>query len=205
MVLKAEASPVPSEGMLKHRVWFLGCAVQGQELDAMILVSPFEFRIFHDLYIHTHIYIHTHYVPMGTWAFQAGLQQLQIPFSADKLLSFHSRTSLPLLHSCRGTSETLLPRKCAHVSCSHQEMISCRRFKQIYQTSLKRNMKSTDCFSAGTKGDTWPGAETGAGTRLCKGECNNFFLKWLQSHAIHLWRDVTLFLGHSFIGNFFDI
>ena len=33
---------------LRHMVWIWGCPLQGQELDLMILVGPFQFRTFHD-------------------------------------------------------------------------------------------------------------------------------------------------------------
>lgn len=191
--------------MLKHRVWFLGCIVQSQELDLMMLMGPFNlgYSVIY-AYLHTYTYIHMMYL-WDIWAFQAGLQQLQIPLSAGKPLLSQQEKPAPSTCRCRGTSEMLLPRKCARVRCSHQEIISCRRFKQIHQTSLKRNIKSIDCFSAQTKGDTWLGAERGTGTRLCKAECSNFIVKWLQRHILHLWKDAMLFLGHSFFGNFSDI
>ena len=33
---------------LRHRVWFLGGPVWSQELDSMILVGPFQLKIFYD-------------------------------------------------------------------------------------------------------------------------------------------------------------
>lgn len=33
---------------LRHRVWFLGCPVQGQGLDSKILTGPFQLSVFYD-------------------------------------------------------------------------------------------------------------------------------------------------------------
>lgn len=33
---------------VRHMMWFSGCPVQGQELDSMIFVGPFQLRIFCD-------------------------------------------------------------------------------------------------------------------------------------------------------------
>ena len=36
------------DNALRHRVWFLGDPVWSQELDLMILVGPFQLKIFYD-------------------------------------------------------------------------------------------------------------------------------------------------------------
>ena len=73
------------------------------------------------------------YVSTGDLSFPGRVTAALIPFSDGKLLlSFHSRVSLPL--PCIVAEEllkTLVPRKCAHLSCSHEELGFYNRFKQI--------------------------------------------------------------------------
>lgn len=70
------------------------------------------------------------YDSTGDLNFPGNVTAALIPFSDGKLLlTFHSRASLPL--SCIISEvilKTLIPRKCAHVSCSHEELTFYNRF-----------------------------------------------------------------------------
>lgn len=72
------------------------------------------------------------YVSMGNLSIQGTATAALNPFSDIKLLNtFHSRASLTVPHTvAEELLKTHAPR-CAHVSCSHEEVGFYNRFKQI--------------------------------------------------------------------------
>lgn len=73
------------------------------------------------------------YVSVGNLSFQGRVTAALNPFSdGSLLLTFHSRKSLTL--PCIVAEEllkTFVPRRCACVSCSHEELGFYNRFNEI--------------------------------------------------------------------------